>query len=233
MRLHKIADLYVGIDYKYDILKNQAPKYETDDIPEIVHIAVRASDTTVAKLKERTPQLTVPECEYVITGANFYNCLVDFNGLMIHASAVLYKGEAYLFSADSGTGKSTHTQLWLKAFGDEAKILNDDKPAVRIFDDGVYAYGTPWSGKTNFSENAKAKLKGICFIHRSEENSIERVDGSTAVADLLKQTQRPVDADKMDSFLKNIDLLLTKIPIYRMGCNMSVEAALMAYDAMK
>ena len=233
MKLHRIADLYVGIEYKYDILKRQAPKYETSDIPKIVDIAVRATDTSVETLKSKSPLLTVDECEYLITGANFYNCLVDFDGLMVHASAVIYKGGAYLFSADSGTGKSTHTQLWLKAFGDEAKILNDDKPAVRIFDDGVYAYGTPWSGKTDFSVNEKALLKGICFIHRSENNSIKRVQGGEILTELMKQTLRPIDKDKVQRFLKNVDLLLERVPVYKMGCNMDVEAAHVAYNAMK
>lgn len=233
MKLHKIADLYVGIDYKYEILKKQAPKYETSDIPEIVDIAVRATETSINSLKNSTPQLTLDECEYLITGSNFYNCLIDFNGLMIHASAVLYKGGAYLFSADCGTGKSTHTQLWLKAFGDEAKILNDDKPAVRIFDDGVYAYGTPWSGKTDFSVNEKAVLKGICFIHRSKTNSIHRTDAGDILPDILKQTLRPIDKAKMEKLLTNLDLLLERVPVYRMGCNMDVEAAVVAYNAMK
>ena len=233
MKLHKIADLYVGIEYKYDILKKQAPKYETSDIPKIVDIAVRATESSIDSLKSKSPLLTEDECEYLITGANFYNCLVDFDGLMIHASAVLYKGGAYLFSADSGTGKSTHTQLWLKAFGEDAKILNDDKPAVRVLDDVVYAYGTPWSGKTDFSVNEKAVLKGICFIHRSELNSIVRVEPGEVIAELMKQTLRPIDKDKMQRFLANVDLLLQRVPVYKMGCNMDVEAAHVAYDAMK
>ncbi len=233
MKLHRIADLYVGIDYKYDILKKQAPRYQTNDRPEIVDILVRATDGSVDGLKKKNPQLTLDECEYLITGANFYNCLIDFDGLMIHASAVLYKGDAYLFSADSGTGKSTHTQLWLKAFGDEAQILNDDKPAVRFIGDKFYAYGTPWSGKTDFSVNTRANLKGICLIHRAKENSIKRVEAGAVLPDLLKQTLRPIDVDKMEKYLKNVDKMLEKIPVYSMGCNMDVEAAHVAYEGMR
>jgi len=233
MKLHRIADLYVAVDYKYPTMINQAPKYETDDKPQIIDILVRASDTSIEALKSEQPALTEDDCEYLITGANFYDALILFDGLMIHSSAVIYNGEAYLFSADSGTGKSTHTQLWLKAFGEKAKILNDDKPAVRIIDNSVYAYGTPWSGKTNWNENIKAPLKGICFIHRSENNEIHRVDPASIIQELLKQTMRPRDKSKMSKLLDNIDNLLKKVPVYTMGCNMDVEAAHVAYEAMK
>ncbi|MBQ7975198.1 MAG: hypothetical protein IJ300_05885 [Clostridia bacterium] len=233
MKLHRIADLYVGIDYKYETMKKQAPKYQSSDKPEMVEIVVWSSDQAIDALKTKQPTLTENDCEYLITGANFYDCLIDFDGLMIHSSAVIYNGEAFLFSADSGTGKSTHTQLWLKAFGDKAKILNDDKPAVRIINNEVYAYGTPWSGKTDWNENVKAPLKGICFIHRSDVNEIQRVEPGTIIQELLKQTLRPRDKSKMTKLLDNIDTLLQSVPVYTMGCNMDVEAAFVAYEAMK
>lgn len=233
MKLHKIADLYVGIEYEYPTMCNQASKYETSDKPDVVDIAVWSSKDSIKALQAKENHLTDDNCEYLITGANFYDCLIDFDGLMIHASAVVYKGNAYLFSADCGTGKSTHTQLWIKAFGDEAKILNDDKPAVRVFGDKVYAYGTPWSGKTDFNVNEKAPLKGICFIHRSPNNEIHPVTGGEMLAELLKQTMRPVDKNKMSKLLSNIDRLLEVVPVYTMGCNMDVEAAKVAYEGMK
>ena len=233
MKLHRIADLYVGIEYKYNTMKKQAPKYESADKPDIVEIAIWSSEESIKALRLKTPELTDDDCEYLITGANFYDCLIGFDGLMIHSSAVVYKDGAYLFSADSGTGKSTHTQLWLKAFGEDAKILNDDKPAVRIIDGNVYAYGTPWSGKTDLSENIRVPLKGICFIHRSENNEIKRVEPQSIVHELLKQTMRPADKTKMTMLLKNLDELLKKVPVYSMGCNMDVEAAFVAYEAMK
>ena len=72
--------------------------------------------------------------------------------MLLHSSCVVYEDKAYLFSAPCGTGKSTHTQIWLKRFPG-AYILNDDKPAIRIMEDGVYAFGTPFSGKTDLNVN--------------------------------------------------------------------------------
>jgi len=233
MKLFKIADLYGGIDFKFPTLEEQTPPYDTKDKPEIVDIVVRASDESIKEAQKKYPNLTEDNCEYLITGAGFYNVLIDFEGLMIHSSAVLYKNGVYLFSADSGTGKSTHTQLWLKAFGDEAKILNDDKPAVRIIEDKVYAYGTPWSGKTNLSVNTKSELKGICFIERGEKNEIRRVEAGNVISDLLKQTMRPTDSVRMNKLLDTLNKLLQIVPVYRMKCNMDVEAAYVAYEGMK
>ena len=233
MKLFKIADLYVGIDFKFETLKEQTPIYETDDKPEIIDIVVRASDEAIQNARKNYPGLTDNNYEYLITGTGFYNVLIDFDGLMIHSSAVLYKDGVYLFSADSGTGKSTHTQLWLKAFGEEAQILNDDKPAVRIIDDKVYAYGTPWSGKTNLNINTKAELKGICFIERGEKNEIKKVEPGQVIGDLFKQTMRPSDAQRMNKLIDTMNKLLNVVPVYRLKCNMDVEAAYVAYEGMK
>ena len=233
MKLHKIADLYVGIDYRYPTMIKQAKAYLSDDKPEIVDIVTWASDESIKDLQETYPVFSENDCEYMLTGNGFYSELLHFGGLMIHASAVVYKGGAYLFSADSGTGKSTHTQLWLKAFGDEAKILNDDKPAVRIIDGKAYAYGTPWSGKTDWNLNVRADLKGICFLERAKENTIRRANAGEVVSDLLRQTIRPQKEENMDKLLENMDALLKIVPVYKMGCNMDVSAAEVSYNAMK
>lgn len=233
MKLHKIADLYVGIDYRHPTMTKQAKPYLSEDKPEIVDIVTWASDESIKDLQETYPVFSENDCEYMLTGNGFYSELLHFGGLMIHASAVVYKGGAYLFSADSGTGKSTHTQLWLKAFGDEAKILNDDKPAVRIIDGKAYAYGTPWSGKTDWNLNVRADLKGICFLERAKENTIRRADAGEVVSDLLRQTIRPQKEENMDKLLENMDALLKIVPVYKMGCNMDVSAAEVSYNAMK
>ncbi len=233
MILHKIADLYVGLEYLHDLMKTRAPKYESKDRPKVIDIVISSTPETVKSVRKVYPTLTESECEYLHMGASFYNCLIDFNGFMLHSSAVVYKGNAYLFSADSGTGKSTHTQLWLEAFGEEAKILNDDKPAIRIMEDGIYAFGTPWSGKNDINEDIKVPVKGICFLHRSKKNEIKRVEAKEVVTEMIKQVQRPTDVRRVDKLFSNMEALLSRVPVYRLGCNMDLEAAYVAYDGMK
>lgn len=232
MKLHKIADLTVDLGYKYDIMKKQADAYriESDEKP---NLTIYLSDSFLEQKCKERPELTPETCEYVYTGSIFYTGLIHFNGFMLHSSAVLMDGRAYLFSASSGVGKSTHTSLWQQAFGkDRAKILNDDKPAIRIEKDGIYAFGTPWSGKTDLNINVKAKLAGICFLERGEKNKIRRENGGAVISKLLAQTVRPYDEKDMELLLESVDRVLREVPVYTMSCTISEEAAVMAYNEM-
>ncbi len=183
------------------------------------------------KLKDY-PQLTKLECEYVWTGAIFCDRLWMFDALMLHSSAVVYQDKAYLFSAPSGTGKSTHTALWCELFGEGAYILNDDKPVIRIVDGEVMVYGTPWSGKTNQNKNVGVPLQGICFIERAKENKIRQVNVAEAVQGMLSQTVRRYNVEEVDKLIAVIDKILSKIKVYKMGCNISTDAAKVAYEGM-
>lgn len=151
---------------------------------------------------------------------------------MLHSSAVVVDGKAYLFSANSGTGKSTHTGLWLQLFGDRAYILNDDKPALRLEDGVWYAYGTPWSGKHDISVDARVPVGGIAMVHRGEENSIRPFYGKDAVLELMRQVNRPKDMQFRMKLLELLDQFFNLVPIWYLECNMDQEAAIVAYEAM-
>ncbi|MBQ7331196.1 MAG: hypothetical protein IJW94_05355 [Oscillospiraceae bacterium] len=170
--------------------------------------------------------------EYIFSGFDFYKKLLGYDGMMVHSSAVVVDGTAYLFTADSGTGKSTHTNLWLKQFGDRAYILNDDKPAIRREKDGWFAYGTPWSGKHDLSRNIRVPLGGVAVLNRAEENAIAPFAGVEAIQQLLKQINRPKGMDCRVKVMELLDLLMKEVPIWKLDCNMEVEAAQVAYGAM-
>lgn len=195
-------------------------------------IVVGVNDEVVDQMHAQYPHLTPADCEYMMTGEGFCRSLLDFDGFMLHASAVVYKGKAYLFSAPSGTGKSTHTELWLKAFGDDAYIINDDKPVIRLTEKGVVVYGTPWSGKTDKNRNAEAPLQGICFIERALDNKIEQISTADAVYRILNQTIRPQGVAEMDNLLSVMDRVLKKTKVYKLGCDISLDAARVAYAGM-
>lgn len=170
--------------------------------------------------------------EYMCSGASFYKQLLMVGGLMLHSSAVVVDGKAYLFSAASGTGKSTHTQLWLDKFGDRAFILNDDKPALRREEDGWFAYGTPWSGKYDISVNTRVPVAGIALLCRGEENKIRPMTGVNAISGIMKQVHRPREAACREKLLSNLDRLIAEVPVWQLECNMQPEAATVAYEAM-
>ena len=232
MKMHRIADLNVLLDYKHETLAHQAPPYEINDdcTPDIT---ISLSDEFLETQHKANPHLSINDCEYIFTGGDFYDKIIDFGGFFLHSSTVEYKGKAYMFSAPSGTGKSTHTGMWLKAFGDEARIINDDKPAIRVFDGIAYAYGTPWSGKTDLNLNAKVPIGGICFVERAETNSIRKIPTSQAIAKILNQTLRPSHPARMGMLLDCLDKVLKYTDVYVLGCNISEEAAIVAYNGMK
>jgi hypothetical protein len=183
-------------------------------------------------VQERAPHLSDSDCEYLATGGNFYRQLLNFGGMLLHSSAVMVDGKAYLFSAPCGTGKSTHTRLWLQVFGERAKILNDDKPALRLENGTWYAYGTPWSGKYDYSVNTKVPLAGICILSRGTENKIRPHRGAKAVHDILEQTARSADPGFMIKLLELLDKLVTQVPVWFLECNMDPQAAMVSYEAM-
>lgn len=223
-----IAGLRVQMD-SFGRTVTQAEPYRTEESSEPDMIITSAPKS----LQERQPHLSLEDCEYLSSGGSFYNQLLNFDGLMIHASAVVMDDRAYLFSAPCGTGKSTHTALWRKVFGeDRAKILNDDKPALRLEDGVWYAYGTPWSGKTDQNLNVRVPLAGIAMIQRGTENRITPFGGSKAVFALLEQTARPHNAIMRAKVLELLDALLSKVPVWKLECNMNPEAAKIAYEVM-
>ena len=171
---------------------------------------------------------------YMETASRFYRQILTHNGMMLHASAVTLDGRAYLFSGPPGTGKSTHTGLWQQFFGESARIINDDKPALRFIDGRWIAYGTPWCGKDGINLNEKAPLGGICFLKQAAENRIRRLDPKEATQNLIYQTVRKFqDVESLDLMLSLVDKLVCNIPIFCLENRPEIEAAMLSYETMR
>lgn len=229
--IYDIAGVRVDMEPRYPRTLKQSEAYISRDLDNI-NMRIRLSDELLKNCQKENPHLDLDTCEYILLGSEFYNYLPEFGGFLLHSSAVVHNGKAYLFSAPCGTGKSTHTQLWLKRF-DDAYILNDDKPAIRITKNGFFVYGTPFSGKTDLNVNKAVPLGGICALERGETNYIEKMDAEEALFRILNQTIRPYDEKKMEILLKLLDKLINTMPVYKLHCNMDIEAADVAYNGMK
>jgi hypothetical protein len=158
--------------------------------------------------------------------------LFEYDTLLFHGSVVAVDGQAYLFTAKSGTGKSTHTRFWREIFGDRAIMVNDDKPFLRITQEGVVAYGSPWNGKHGLGNNIHVPLKAICILERGEENRIQPITPQEALPMLMQQSQRPQNRKNLLKYMELVDQLSRKTEFYRMSCNMDPQAAVVAYEAM-
>ncbi|MBQ5890102.1 MAG: hypothetical protein IIW73_04020 [Clostridia bacterium] len=231
MEKYNIAGLKVCAEFHYDRMKTNMPKYKNDfeGNPDIVINVTKEMSMTY---QDGNPHFTLGNCEYSIAGSQFYTQLLDHDGMMLHSSSIMMDGNAYLFSARSGTGKSTHTSLWQKVYGkDKAVNFNDDKPAIRIINSKAYACGTPFSGKSDINLNVVVPLKAICFIERSETNYIEKIPPFKAIPLIINQTifkgQTPEIQQKVQNMIARI---ISTVPVYKLGCTISDEAAILAHD---
>lgn len=157
--------------------------------------------------------------------------------LLVHGAVIQYDGRAYLFTAPSGTGKSTHIMLWRQYLGEAVRVVNGDKPFLRIpeaADELPIVYGTPWAGKEGWQENASAPLAGIVFVSRSEPgaSSICRIEPATCLEKAMRQVYMPNDALAAANTLELMDALLTRVPLFNLACDMSEDAVRVSFEAL-
>ncbi len=227
----KIAELCVEIDNRYPFLESFCREFAADF--EKADISVRVSDEALAA--ERAAN-TLGSSDGYLESVCAYRAIAEelprFGAFVFHASVVALDGQAYAFAAHSGTGKSTHTGLWLEEFGARAVIVNGDKPILRRTDKGFVAYGTPWRGKERRGGNLSAPLAAICFLARGEKNSIAPLDDENAVMRIFDQVVLPKSPAGVAKALELLDALFAAVPIYELHCNISREAAQVAWAGM-
>ena len=181
------------------------------------------SETKFPKSEHESTLILTKLCHKLLEGCN---------GFFFHSSSLMLDGEGYVFTAPSGTGKSTHTALWRKHFGEKVTMINDDKPLIRRGSDDFYIYGTPWMGKSNIGNNIKAKVKAVFILKRSEQNSAKKVSISEVFKEIFEATVIPKEKAMMSNLLSLLSDFFAKVPIYLLHCNISDEAVLTAYNAV-
>ena len=237
----RLAGKNISVKALYESTVNFCKEYISDFDRSDVEIVITIEDIVSERIKaSRQAEIDKsaaknPSSAYLETLALYRKiaeALVDFGIVLFHGSAISLDGEVYLFTAKSGTGKSTHTRLWRELFGERAVMINDDKPLLEVTDSGVLVYGTPWNGKHRLSTNASAPLKAICILERAEENTIVRQVPASTYAAILSQTYRPASPDKTKKTLILIDTIIKSVDIYKLGCNMQPEAAIISCKGM-
>lgn len=159
--------------------------------------------------------------------------LPEFGAMLIHGSAVAVDGQAYLFLAPSGTGKSTHVRLWREYFGPRAVMVNDDKPVLSFREDGVWISGTPWQGKENLGNPISVPLRAACVLRRAAVNQVRPLSVLEAYPGLVQQCYAFEEAAHMAQALQLLERLAESVPMFRLGCNMEPEAARVAYEGIE
>ena len=239
--VYRLAERTIQIQSLYDAVHRLCADYRAEGAP--VEFAVRTTQADIDFEREKSArederegipirQFSDAYLETLAIYRKIAERMPDYDTVLFHGSCVAADGAGYLFTAKSGTGKSTHARLWRELLGDRAVMVNDDKPLVRMTDAGATIYGTPWDGKHRLSANIAVPLKAICILERGAENAIRPISAGEAYPVLLQQVYRPMDGAVLAKTLTLLDRLASSVSLWRMGCNMDIEAAQLAYDAM-
>ena len=239
-RQYKIADKIVEVNSIYEEVHEYCSDYQTD-LPADYSVNITQADINFEREKsahedeiEGLPvrHFSDSYLEELAVYRKIAEQMIDFDTVLFHGSVIAVDGAGYLFTAKRGTGKSTHTRLWREYFGERAVMVNDDKPLLHIADT-VTAYGTPYNGKHRLGTNISVPLKAICILTRDTDNHIEPITRNQAYTMLLQQVYRPADMLKMAKTLELVDRLADSVKLYKLGCNMEISAAQVAYEGMR
>ena len=224
------ADIHIKIHTNYDYMHKLCKDYIVDTNE--YDMEVYPGDD-YKHFMDDNPIYTEAYCESVSLYEQIGKQLPFYNAFLMHGAVITYKDKALMFTAQSGTGKSTHIKLWKQRFKSDVDIVNGDKPIVRVFEDGIKVFGTPFCGKERWHKNRSAYLHSICIIQQALENEIARISSEDAILPLYQQIYLSKENEEVAcKQLALFDQLLSLIPVYKLKCNMSIEAAEVAYKGM-
>lgn len=238
--VYRFAGHNVLIRSRYKSVQDLCREYRTEGEPELIVEPTLEEILREQEISDREnqiegkPQILFPRdyLEHIAVYRKIAQWMVSKDTLLLHGSVIGVDGKAYLFTAKSGTGKSTHTRLWRELFQERAVMVNDDKPLLKVENGAVIACGTPWNGKHHLGTNIALPLQGIAILKRGLENTIEPADDREAFSMLIQQAYRPEDPVAMAKTMALLDRIRQMVPVWELHCNMELSAAQTAYDAM-
>lgn len=229
-----IADFAVTIRNRYSSIENISKDYLISDTNCDLYIRLEKEELH-DEINKADREYNLNYIEEIATYRKIAEWLPLHSAFLFHCACFDVDGVGIAFAAHSGTGKTTHMNLWQQLLGDRMTIVNGDKPIVRFFDDEPvtpYAYGTPWNGKEHLGCNMRTVLKHICFIERSQTNFVEKIDKKDAINLIFNQVYMPKDPVAAVNTMQLIDRLLSCCNLWKIHCNMEPEAAKIAYEAI-
>ena len=227
----KLADLHIGLESDTpelkDFLKDYIVEQATPDF-----IITWTEEDIAQETQNAESEFSRHYIETLVVLRKISELLPKHQRFLFHGASISYDDKAYLFTAPSGTGKSTHIRLWRKLLGNDVNIVNGDKPFISLQNNEPYIYGTPWAGKERWQRNCSFPLGGICFIQRGLKNNIRSITPEEALPLILKQVYLPQDPQSLDCTLQLLDTLMNGTPLYLLSCDISEEAVRCSFEAL-
>ena len=233
----KLADKIFYIEHVHSELEVFCKDYLIEDITPDFRIHLTEEDIVYEETYATEQSFSPAYLETLALLRKIANILPNHRRFLMHGASISYEDKAYLFTAPSGTGKSTHIRLWKKYLGDKVKIVNGDKPFIS-FDENAEGniepliYGTPWAGKERWQRNCSEPLKGICFVQRGTTNTIRQMKPEECVMMLFNQVYMPDDSVAVGQTLELLDILVKNVPLYLLTCDISEDAVRHSFEAL-
>ncbi len=227
----KLANYCLELNSESSLLKDFFKDYLIDDANPDFTISWSEEDLD-KEMIEADMDFSRDYIETLVILRKISEILPQKGGILFHGASISYKDHAYLFAAPSGTGKSTHIRLWRKYLGQDVGIVNGDKPFITFNTNEPLIHGTPWAGKERWQKNCSFPLAAICFIKRGTSNTIRKTSILESLPLLLRQIYMPQDAASAEQTLALIDLLIKKVPLYLLECDMSEDAVQCSFEEL-
>ena len=223
----KIANIVVEINAFYERTKEYCKDFFSDEESNYV-ISLTEEDLSNERKVNENSKVYVTE-EISALYRKIADLFVEHNIVVFHGSSFKVNSSAFVVTAHSGVGKSTHVRLLQQYLKDKFEYINDDKPLLEVNDD-LMIYSSPWNGKEKRGNNTSAPLRSIIFLNRGD-NTYRKLENKQEVYfRLLSQIYLPLDKSKREKALKLIDVLLKRINFYEINVNMDISSAALTYE---
>lgn len=224
----KVANKILGITAFKETTKRYCVDFLTEEKPDY-EIVLTEEDLKNESANSNNGQVYVNE-EISALYRKIADLFVEDNIVVFHSSAICVSGGAFLITARSGVGKSTHARNLKEFIGEEFKYINDDKPLIKVGDD-ITVFSTPWNGKERRGSDISAPLKAVLFLNRGETNTYRKIDNKEEIyIKMLSQIYLPKEKAKREKALKVADNLLKNVNFYEINVTKDIESAKMTYE---
>ena len=224
----KIANIVVEVNAFNETTNRYCEDFLSDE--EAKYVITLAKEDLENELHVRDDGKVYADEEISALYRKIADLFIEDNIVVMHGSSFKVNNCAFVITARSGVGKSTHVNLLNKLLGNEFSYINDDKPLLEVKGDNLMLYSSPWNGKERRGNNTYAPLKTVIFLNRGD-NTYKKLDNNMDVYfKLLSQIYLPKDKSKREKALKIIDILLKKLSFYEINVNMDISSASMTYE---
>ena len=229
--VYDIAELRIKINNRLPYTDKFCKDYLSKDQQSPVDLEIEVTNEEFLAEKGKSSEFSDGYIENLCIYRKMCEQMPKWDRFLMHTAVLEYEGNCYAFLGKSGTGKSTHTGLWLKNLP-SAKILNGDKPILAYKNGEFTVYGTPWMGKERFGYNGKGVLKSLCFLEQAKVNDISLIPVERVAERLFIQLLMPQNIEMVARTLELADILVKTVPSYLLKCDISDEAFKTSFDCL-